>query len=66
MYFKIYKALNVLLLIIPCRKKSIGEMLVNTPFHQVCRHVHDVERLCFCLTLINIHHCIYNCYKHML
>ena len=22
--------------------------------------------LCFCLTLINIHHCLYNCYIYML
>ena len=29
---RIYKALNVLLWKIPCRKKSIGEMVVNTPF----------------------------------
>ena len=57
MYFRIYKALNVLLWMILCRKKSIEEMVVNTPFHQVCRHVRVVERLCFCLTLINIHHC---------
>ena len=42
-------------------KKSIEEMVVNTHFHQVCRHVCVVERLCFCLTLINIHHCLYKC-----
>ena len=28
-------------------EKSIGEMVFNTPFHQVCRHVHVVERLFF-------------------
>ena len=63
MYFRIYKALNVLLWMIPCRKKVL-EMVVNTPFHQVFQHVHVVERLCFCLTLINIHHCLYSCYIH--
>ena len=31
-------------------KKGIEEMVVNTPIHQVCRHVRVVERLCFCLT----------------
>ena len=32
--------------------------MVNTPFqHVFCRHVHVVERL-FCLTLINIQHCL--------
>ena len=61
MYIRICKALNVLLWMIPCRK-SVGEMVVHTPFHQVCRHVRVVERLCFCLTLMNIHHCLYNCY----
>ena len=65
MYFRIYKSLNVLLWMIPCRKKSIGETVVNTPFDQVYRHVRVVERLCFCLTLINIHHCLYNCYIHI-
>ena len=50
---------------IPCRKKSIGEIVANTLFDQVCRHVRVVERLCFCLTLINIHHCLYICYKHI-
>ena len=52
MYFRIYEALNVLLWTIPCRKKSIGEMVVKTSF---CRHVRVIERLCFCSTLINIH-----------
>ena len=42
---------------IPCRKKSIGEMVANTPFDEVYRYVRVVERLCFYLTLINIHHC---------
>ena len=37
-----------------CRKKSIGDMVANTPFDQVCRHVRVVERLCFCLTLLKI------------
>ena len=42
-------------------EKSIGEMMVNTTFqHAFCRHVRVVERLCFCLTLINIHYCLYN------
>ena len=45
MHFRIYKALNVLLWMIPCRKKSIGEIVANTPFDQVCRHVRVVERL---------------------
>ena len=31
-------------------EKSIGEMVADTPFDQVCRHVRVVERLCFCLT----------------
>ena len=42
MYFRIYKALNVLLWMIPCRKKSIGE---TTFQHAFCRHVRVVERL---------------------
>ena len=33
MYFRIYKALNVLLWTIPFRKKSIEEMVVNTLFN---------------------------------
>ena len=45
MYFRIDKALNVLLWMIPCSKKSIGEIVVNTTFHQVCRHVRVVESL---------------------
>ena len=66
MYFRIYKALNVLLWMIPCRKKRIGETIVNTAFqHAFCRHVRVVERLCFYFTLINIHHCLYNCYIHI-
>ena len=60
MYFRIYKELNVLLWMISCRKKSIGELVANTPFDQACRHVRVVEIHCFCLTLINIHHCLYN------
>ena len=63
MYFRIYKALNCI--IIDDSLQSIGEMAVNTPFHHVCRHVHVVERLCLCLTLISIHHCLYNCYIHI-
>ena len=48
-------------------EKSIGETIVNTAFqHAFCWHVRVVERLCFCLTLINIHHCLYNCYKNKL
>ena len=35
------------------------------PFDQVCRRVRVVERVCFCLTLINIHHYLYNCYIHI-
>ena len=66
MYLRIYKALNVLLWMILCRKKSIEETVVITPFeHAFCRHVRVVERLCFCFTLINIHHCLYNCYIHI-
>ena len=34
MYFRIYKALNVLLWMIPCRKKSIDETVVNTLFNK--------------------------------
>ena len=46
MYFRIYKALNVLLWMTPCRKKSIGETVVNTPFqHAFCWHACVVERL---------------------
>ena len=46
MHFRIYKALNVLLWMIPCRKKSIGETMVDTPFqHAFCQHVRVVERL---------------------
>ena len=40
------------------QKKGIGETVVNMPFVVV-------ERLCFCLTLIHIHHCLYNCYIHI-
>ena len=48
------------------QKQSIEESVVNTDFqHAFCRHVHVVERLRFCLTLINIHHCSYNCYIHI-
>ena len=66
MYYRIYKELNVLLWMIPCRKKSIGETMVNTPFqHAFYRQVRVVERLCFYLTLINIHHCLYKCYIHI-
>ena len=65
MYFRIYKALNVLLWMIPSRKKVL-ETMVNTAFeHAFCWHVRVVERLCFCFTLINIHHCLYNCYIHI-
>ena len=49
MYFRIYKALNVLLWMITCRKKVL-KRLVNTPFqHAFCRHVRVVDRLCFSL-----------------
>ena len=45
MYFRIYKALNLLLWMIPCRKKywrDGGRHGFSTPF---CRHVRVVERL---------------------
>ena len=42
------------------------ETMVNTAFqHTFCRHVRVVEIVCFCLTLIKIHHCLYNCYCSM-
>ena len=66
MYFRIYKALNVLLWMIPCRKKNIGETVANMPFqHAFLSAFCVVERLCFCLTLINIHHCLCNCCIHI-
>ena len=46
------------------QKKNIEDGC-NTPFYQVCRHVRVVERLYFCLTLINIHHSLYNYYIHI-
>ena len=49
MYFRIYKALNVLLWMIPCRKKVL-ETMINMAFQQAfCRHVRVFERLCFLL-----------------
>ena len=46
MYFRIYKALNILLWMIPGRKKSIGETVANTTFqHAFCQHVRVVETL---------------------
>ena len=47
MYFRTYKALNVLLW-----KKKYWR---DGGKHAFCWHVRVVERLCFCLTLINIH-----------
>ena len=35
--------------------------LFNTPFAGMSVLLKD----CFCLTLINIHHCLYNCYIHI-
>ena len=40
------EAVATLLWMIPC-KKSIREMVVNMPFHQVCRHVRVVEDFVF-------------------
>ena len=65
MYFRIYKALNVLLWMIPCRKKYWRDGCQQGFSTRLCRHVRVVERLCFCLTWINIHHCLYNCYIHI-
>ena len=113
MYFRIYKALKVLLWMISCRKKywrRWSTRIFNMPFAGMstfCRtdyidlypnndlnHTSApenisghfgllflrapykfqfyftllycvVERLCFCLTLININHCLYNCYIHI-
>ena len=66
MYFRIYKALNVFIMDDSLQKKSIGKTVVNTAFqHAYCWHVRVVERHCFCLTLINSHHCLYNCYIHI-
>ena len=62
MYFRIYKALNVLLWMIPCRKKSNGETVVNTPFAGMSVLLKDFV---VALTLIHIHHCLYNCYIHI-
>ena len=66
MYFRIYEALNVLIWMIPCRKKVLkrrwSTRLFNTPFAGMS----VLLRLCFCLTLINIHHSLYNCYIYML
>ena len=38
-------------------EKKVLEMVVNMPYHQVCQHVHVIERLCYCC---------YICYTYML
>ena len=69
MYFRIYKALNVFIWMIPCRKKVLerrwSTRLFKTPFADNTPFVRVVERLCFGLTLINIHYCLYNCYIYI-
>ena len=67
MYFRIYKTLNVLIWMIPCRKKVLerrwSTRLFNTPFAGMSVLL---KYFVNCLTLINSHHSLYNCYIYML
>ena len=64
MYFRIYKALNVLLWMIPAEKKVLERWWSTRIFIKfVVMSV--LLKDCFCLTLINIHHCLYKYYIHI-
>ena len=49
------------------QEKSIEDTVVNTSFqHAFCRHVVEGLFLLNFDIIINIHHCLYNCYIYML
>ena len=65
MYFRIYKAFKCIIMDDSLQGEKYwrdgGQRLFNTPFAGMSVLLKD----CFCLTLINIHHGLYNCCIHI-
>ena len=58
MYYRIYKALNILLWMIPCRKKKVLKRWWSTQL--LFKFTSSPACLYCCRTLINIHYSLYN------